>query len=134
MSTAAEIDAAVECFDVERLAILHSNSSYPAKPEELNLRCIQTLAAEYGCVVGYSGHEVGLSTSVGAVYLGASIVERHVTLDRASWGTDQAASLEAEGLRRLVRDIRTAEVAMGDGVKRVYESELPVKAKLRRVG
>jgi sialic acid synthase SpsE len=84
--------------------------------------------------VGYSGHEVGLQTSLAAVVLGACYVERHITLDRAMWGSDQAASVEPQGVQRLVRDIRTVETALGDGVKRVFESELPVRARLRRVG
>jgi N-acetylneuraminate synthase len=88
----------------------------------------------YGVPVGYSGHETGLQTTVAAVALGACFIERHITLDRAMWGTDHAASVEPQGLQRLIRDIRTVERAFGDGVKRVYESEVPVRKKLRRVG
>lgn len=134
MSTLAEIDHAVELLGSDRLLLMHTTSTYPAKPEELNLRAIATLAERYAVPVGYSGHEVGLSTTVAAVTLGACMVERHITLDRALWGSDQAASVEPHGMARLVRDIRTVEAALGDGVKRVYESELPVRAKLRRVG
>jgi N-acetylneuraminate synthase len=132
MSTMDEIDAAVSVFEPSRLLVAHSTSSYPCLPEELNLRMIDTLGERFEVPVGYSGHEVGLQTTVAAVVLGASFVERHITLDRAMWGSDQAASVEPQGLARLVRDIRTVEAALGDGVKRVYDSELPVKAKLRR--
>src|SRR5262249_32831047 len=96
------------------------------------LRMLATLRERFNCPVGYSGHEVGLQTTVAAVALGACFVERHVTLDRAMWGSDQAASIEPTGLIRLVRDIRVIETALGDGVKHVYESELPVRARLRR--
>src|SRR5262249_10057074 len=99
---------------------------------QLNLRMIQTIRERFDCAVGYSGHEVGLPTTLAAVCLGASVVERHITLDRAMWGTDQAASIEPQGLKRLVKYIRDIEGAMGDGVKRVYESEIPVMRKLRR--
>jgi N-acetylneuraminate synthase len=118
----------------ERLLIAHSTSTYPCKPGELNLRMIDTLQHEFGCPVGYSGHEVGLQTTVAAVALGACFVERHITLDRAMWGSDQAASIEPGGLIRLVRDIRVIEAAIGDGVKRVYDSELPSRERLRRAG
>ena len=91
-----------------------------------------TLASEFALPVGYSGHETGLATTLAAVAMGANFVERHITLDRSMWGTDHAASVEPGGLERLVRDIRTIESAFGDGIKRVYESEVPVKAKLRR--
>src|SRR5262249_42597774 len=97
-----------------------------------NLRMIQTIRARFDCAVGYSGHEVGLATTLAAVCLGASLIERHITLDRAMWGTDQAASVEPRGLERLVQYIRDVESAMGDGVKTVYESELAVMKKLRR--
>jgi len=95
---------------------------------------IGTLRREFQCPIGYSGHETGLQTTIAAVTLGASFVERHITLDRAMWGTDQAASVEPGGLMRLVRDIRVVESALGDGVKKVYPSEIPVMKKLRRVG
>jgi N-acetylneuraminate synthase len=132
MSTLDEIDAAVERFDRDRLLLAHSTSTYPCPPEELNLRMIATLRERYGCPVGYSGHEVGLQTTVAAVTLGACFVERHVTLDRAMWGSDQAASIEPGGLNRLVRDIRVVETALGTGEKQVYESEIPVRDRLRR--
>lgn len=93
-----------------------------------------TLRERYGVPVGYSGHEIGLATSVTAAALGACMVERHITLDRAMWGSDQAASVEPHGFARLIRDIRVLPAAMGDGVKRVYDSEVPVRQKLRRVG
>lgn len=131
MSTMEEIRSAVDRIPRDRLLIAHSTSTYPCNPTELNLRMLATLADEFDCPIGYSGHEVGLQTTVAAVALGATFVERHITLDRAMWGTDQAASIEPGGLLRLVRDIRTVEAAMGDGVKRVYDSELPSRAKLR---
>lgn len=133
MSSMEEIRDAVACFDRQQLAILHSTSTYPCPPAELNLRMIDTLRKEFACVVGYSGHEVGLSTTWAAVALGASIVERHITLDRAMWGTDQAASVELGGLKRLVENIRDIEAAVGDGVKHVYESELRARARLRQI-
>jgi N-acetylneuraminate synthase len=95
---------------------------------------ITTLRKEFTCPIGYSGHDVGLSTTYASVVLGACVVERHITVDRAMWGTDQAASVEPWGFMRLVRDIRLTEVALGDGLKRVYSSELPAMRKLRRVG
>jgi len=133
MSTMDEIRRAVEILGLENLVLLHCTSTYPSQPEELNLRTIETLRREFGCPVGYSGHEVGLQTTLAAVALGACVVERHITLDRAMWGSDQAASVEPHGFARLVRDIRVIERAMGDGVKRVYDSELPIRDKLRRV-
>ena len=132
MSTAEEIETAVGALDRSNLVLAHATSTYPCKPEELNLRMIHTLAEQYEVPVGYSGHETGLATTVAAVAMGACLVERHITLDRSMWGTDQAASVEVGGLNRLVRDIRAVEIAMGDGVKRVYESELPSRSKLRR--
>ena len=134
MSTLEQIDHAVEVLGKEDLIILHTTSTYPSKPEELNLQVIQTLAKRYDVPIGYSGHEVGLSTSVGATVLGACLIERHITLDRAMWGSDQAASVEPQGFARLIRDIHSVEAAIGDGVKRVYESEVPIRQKLRRVG
>lgn len=134
MSTLGEIRHAVALLSRERLLIAHSTSSYPAKAEELNLQMIRTLRDVFDVPIGYSGHETGLQTSLAARVLGACFIERHVTLDRAMWGSDHAASLEPQGLERLVRDIRLTDTALGDGVKQVYDSELPVKAKLRRVG
>ena len=134
MSTYAEIDHAVEVLGKDDLILMHATSTYPANYNELNLTCIPTMAARYGLPIGYSGHETGIPTSVAAVVLGACCVERHITLDRAGWGSDQAASLEPNGITRLVRDIRLWEQSAGDGIKRVYERELPIIKKLRRVG
>lgn len=132
MSTFEEIEQAVSVLGLERLAIAHSTSTYPCSPAELNLRMIQTLRARFDCPVGYSGHEVGLQTTLAAVTLGAAFVERHITLDRAMWGSDQAASVEPGGMIRLVRDIRVIEQALGDGVKKVYPSEMSARQRLRR--
>jgi N-acetylneuraminate synthase len=134
MSSLDEIDHAVEVLGTDGLLITHATSTYPSKLEELNLRAIQTLEERYGIPVGYSGHEVGLAPSLAAAALGACIIERHITLDRAMWGSDQAASVEPQGFSRLVRDVRAIESALSDGVKRVYDSELEVRQKLRRVG
>lgn len=141
MSTLEEIVEAVNTvgtrnrFDRPGLMIAHSTSTYPCKVDELNLRMISTLRDRYPDLpIGYSGHETGLSPSLAAVALGANFLERHITLDRAMWGTDQAASVELVGFERLVRDVRDIERSLGDGVKRVYESELAPRRKLRRVG
>lgn len=131
MSTMDEIRHAVSVLGQEDLVVLHCTSTYPAAPEEINLRAMDALREEFSCPVGYSGHEVGLQVTLAAVALGAVMVERHITLDRAMWGSDHAASVEPWGLMRLVRDIRVIEAAMGDGEKRVYESELPLREKLR---
>lgn len=133
MSTLEQIEHAVSLLEQNQLLIAHSTSSYPCQPQELNLRLIQSLQQKYDCPIGYSGHEVGLPTTYAAVALGACFVERHITLNRAMWGSDQAASVEPWGLMRMVRDIRVIESALGDGVKRVYDSELPMMNKLRRV-
>lgn len=133
MSELEEIDHAVDVLGTGDLVLLHATSTYPSQPAELNLRAIATLRERYGVPIGYSGHEVGLSTTVAARALGACMIERHITLDRAMWGSDQAASVEPVGFQRLVRDIRAVESALGDGVKVVYDSEIPVKEKLRRV-
>jgi len=133
MSTIGEIEHAVEVLGTDDLVILHCTSTYPSNPDELNLTCIPTFMERFGCPIGYSGHEVGLSTTLAAVVLGAHMVERHLTLDRSMWGSDQAASIEPHGMSRLVRDIRVFERAAGDGVKQVYESELPIIGKLRRI-
>ena len=133
MSTIEEIDQAVEILKGSEFALLHCNSTYPAKLKELNLKCIQTLKERYGCEVGYSGHEFRLGTSVACVYLGATIIERHITLDRQMWGTDQLSSVEPQGLIKLVRGIRELEVSLGDGIKRVTESEKSIRKKLRGV-
>lgn len=116
------------------LILMHCTSTYPSKPEELNLRCLITLNKYLGeILVGYSGHEVGLQTTLAAVMLGACVVERHLTLDRSMYGSDQASSVEPHGFAQMVRDIRVCEQARGDGIKRVYDSELPIKKKLRKV-
>ena len=128
-----QIRAAVQTLGTEGLIIAHSTSTYPCQPEELNLNMITTLREEFPCPIGYSGHEVGLPTTVVAVGLGASFLERHITLDRAMWGSDQAASVEPGGLERLVKYVRVVERSMGDGIKRVYPSEVQALSKLRRV-
>jgi N-acetylneuraminate synthase len=133
MSTIEEVDHAVEVLGTDDLILMHTTSTYPAAPDELNLEVIRTLEERYQVPIGYSGHEVGLSTTLAAVVTGACVVERHITLDRAMWGSDQAASVEPQGFARLVRDIRAFESARGDGVKRVYDSEVPVREKLRRI-
>jgi N-acetylneuraminate synthase len=133
MSTRDEIDAAVRSVGEQNLLIAHATSTYPCPVEELNLRMICTLEQAYPqCPIGYSGHETGLAPTWAAVALGATFVERHITLDRAMWGSDQAASVELPGLARLVAQIRDVERAVGDGIKRVYASEEPIKRKLRR--
>jgi len=133
MSTIEEIDQAVEVLGTSRLTLMHSTSTYPCPPNEANLRTIETLRLRYGVPVGYSGHETGLQISLAAVALGAVAIERHVTLDRSMWGTDQAASIEPHGLQRLVRDIRVLELALGDGVKRIFPGEEEPRRRLRRV-
>ena len=134
MSTMKQIHTGVDAVGLDNLVIMHSTSAYPCAPEELNLKMIETLRREFpDTPIGYSGHEVGLVPSAVAVALGASSVERHMTLDRAMWGGDQAASVEPGGFEKLVKYIRVTEAAMGDGVKKVYESELGSLKKLRRV-
>ncbi len=132
MSTEGEIDAAVSLLGRENVMIAHSTSTYPCPAEELNLRMIQTLKQKFPeCPIGYSGHETGLAPTWAAVAMGATFVERHITLDRAMWGSDQAASVEIGGLIRLVQNIRDIEKAVGDGIKKVYESELGPRKRLR---
>jgi N-acetylneuraminate synthase len=133
MSTMEQIEKAVGVLGTEDLCITHATSTYPCEPEELNLKMIPALKQKFTCPVGYSGHEVGLIPSVVAVAIGANLIERHITLDRALWGTDQAASVEPGGFERLVKYIRVSESALGDGIKKVYDSELPSLRKLRRV-
>ena len=134
MSTPKQIRHAVEVLGSENIVMCHATSTYPAKPTELNLRMIHTLQSEFPNVpIGYSGHETGLQTTLAAVALGAVFVERHITLDRAMWGSDQSASVEPPGLQRLVRDIRTISESLGDGVKKIYDGELAAMKKLRRV-
>jgi len=133
MSTLEETDTAVQWMRDEdaEFALLHCNSTYPSPLEDLNLRCIQTLRRRYDCEVGYSGHEFRLGTTVASVYLGATILERHITLDRTMWGSDHLASVEPQGLIKLVKGVRELEVALGDGIKRVTDGELSVRKKLR---
>jgi N-acetylneuraminate synthase len=134
MSSMDEIEAAVILLGQDNLMIAHSTSNYPCAPKELNLRMIHTLKEKYpACPIGYSGHEVGLAPTWAAVALGATFVERHITLDRSMWGTDQAASVEIGGFIRLISNIRDVELALGDGIKRVYDGELRQREKLRRV-
>ena len=133
MSTMDEILSAIEKFGTDNLMVAHSTSAYPCPPQELNLRMIETLSDLLpGTPIGYSGHETGLATTVAAVAMGACFVERHFTLDRAMWGSDHAASVEPQGMQKLVRDIRDVELALGDGIKKVYESEMGAMKRLRR--
>ena len=134
MSTMAQVDHAVEILGKKDLILLHTVSTYPANYDELNLKVIPVLAKRFGVPVGYSGHETGIASSIAAVALGAIVVERHLTLDRAMWGSDQSASLEPNGMIRLVRDIRLVETSFGDSEKRLMEREKPIMQKLRRVG
>jgi N-acetylneuraminate synthase len=134
MSRLDEVDRAVEVLGKQDLVLLHACSTYPSNYDEINLSVIPILRERYGIPVGYSGHETGLPSSLAAVALGSCIVERHITLDRAMWGSDQAASLEPNGITKLVSHIRLVEKSMGDGVKRVLEREQPIIQKLRRVG
>ena len=132
MSSMEQIREAVKVVGTDNLMLTHTTSAYPCEPEELNLRVIQTLMKEFPVPVGYSGHEVGLIPSAVAVALGACLVERHITLDRAMWGTDQAASVEPGGVEKLVKYLHVTEKSLGDGVKKVYESEKSSLKKLRR--
>ncbi|OUT95533.1 MAG: hypothetical protein CBB96_03650 [Gammaproteobacteria bacterium TMED36] len=143
MSTLDEIDGAIKAmggevhhynYDFRRCeyALLHCNSTYPAPVNELNLSCIKTLKDRYGCEVGYSGHEYGLTTTIASICFGASIVERHITLDKTMWGTDQMASVEPHGLIKLVRGIKELESAIGSGKKNITVGEKLVRDKLRR--
>ena len=133
MSTQDEIDHAISILGKDDLVIFHCTSTYPSRNEELNLQVIKRFESRYKVPIGYSGHEVGVSPSVMAVCAGACTVERHITIDRAMWGSDQPASLEPQGLQRMVRDIRLWPVIYGDGEKKVYESERPIITKLRGV-
>mgnify|MGYP003952114983 FL=1 len=133
MSSMQEIEHAVAVLGTDDLIILHSTSTYPSDLEELNLRVITTLKKKFPSPIGYSGHEVGLHTSLAAVVLGGCMLERHITLDRSLWGSDHSASVEPHGLQKLVRDIRVCERALGNGVKQVYDSEIPIRQKLRRI-
>jgi len=132
MSTMEEIRHAASLLDQDRLLIAHCTSSYACQPEEINLNMIKTLQREFRCPIGYSGHELGLVTTCAAVAIGASFVERHITLDRNMWGNDQSLSLELSDLRRLTADIREVEKALGDGTKQIYDSEQVALLKLRK--
>lgn len=132
MSTVEQIGHAVEVLGEEDLVLLHCTSTYPSKVEELNINVIPWLKERFNCPIGYSGHETGVFQSTMAVLRGACVVERHITLDRAMWGSDQAASLEPNGLNRMVRNIRLIPLSLGDGKKKVYDSELPILKKLRK--
>jgi N-acetylneuraminate synthase len=134
MSSLEQIDHAVDLLGKDDLFLLHCCAAYPAKYEDIHLRAMVALRERYGIPVGYSGHETGLPSSVAAAALGACIIERHITTDRAMWGSDQAASLEPNGIMRLVRDIRLVETSLGDAEKRILPVEVPVMEKLRRVG
>jgi N-acetylneuraminate synthase len=143
MSTIGEVDKAVESmggqvgnydFHMRRceFALLHCNSTYPAPADELNLRCIRTLKERYKCEVGYSGHEYGLTTTISSLCFGATIIERHITLDKTMWGTDHMVSVEPHGLLKLVRGVRELESAIGNGIKVVTEEEKSIRDKLRK--
>ena len=132
MSTMDEIENALSILGTDNTVLLHCTSTYPTQNNEINLKVIPLLKEKFDCPIGYSGHEKGIVPSTIAVVMGACTVERHVTLDRTMWGSEQEASLEPEGLRKMVRDIRNVKDFLGDGIKKVYESELPIKKKLRR--
>ena len=134
MSTMTEIEHAIEVLGDHDLVVLHCTSTYPAKIEELNLQMISALVKKYGFPIGYSGHEAGLSTAFATAVMGATMIEKHITLDRAMWGSDQAASLEPHDISQLMEYIGLWESALGDGIKKVYESEIPIKKKLRKKG
>ncbi len=131
MSTMQEIRQAVSLLDRMHLLLVHTTSNYHGNPEELNLSMIRTLQDEFDCSVGYSGHEEGMVATMATIPLGTCYVERHITLDRSMWGSDHGISLEPQELTKMVPDIRLVEKAMGDGIKRVYESERATLAKLR---
>ena len=136
MSTIPQIEKAVKIFKKNKcpFELMHSNSAYPMKDEEANLKVILTLKKKFRCNVGYSGHEIGAyNVTIPAVVLGATSIERHITIDRTMYGSDQAASLEPDGIRRMVRDIRSVEKILGDGKKRIWDSEIPALKKLRMV-
>jgi N-acetylneuraminate synthase len=131
MSTLEEVDRAIEILGKKDLIVLQTCSSYPAKYDELNIRVVPMFMKRYGIPIGYSGHETGLPSTVAAVALGACVVERHITMDRAWWGSDQAASLEPNGINRLIRDIRLVEISMGSHEKSISPREFPIMQKLR---
>jgi N-acetylneuraminate synthase len=133
MSTLSELDKVVDIArkHTSNFLLMHTNSSYPAKIEDLNLNCIRTLRERYDCEIGYSGHEFGLEPTVLAVILGAKVIERHITLDHSMWGTDQSSSVEVMGMDALYKRIRAIKTILGDGVKRITENEFAVMRKLR---
>jgi N-acetylneuraminate synthase len=132
MSTESQIDSCVKILGEKNLCIMHCTSSYPSRTNELNLKYIKKLKKKYKkSIIGYSGHETNLSSTIAAVVLGAKIIERHITLDRSMWGTDQKSSIEPLGLARLIRDIKTVTDSMGNGIKKVYDTEKPMIEKLR---
>jgi N-acetylneuraminate synthase len=132
MSTLAEIDKAVNFLSISPLIILHCNSSYPTENSELNLRVLETYKKRYSeHIIGYSGHEKGYTASLVAALMGARVIERHITLDRTMWGSDQAASLELSGLQRLIRDLSFLPLWLGNGEKTVSNSEVSIREKLR---
>ena len=133
MSTLSQIEHAVEILGRQDLMLFHCTSTYPTNHNEINLNAIEKLEKQFDCLVGYSGHERGLVPSTISVVKGAVAVERHITTDRTLWGSDQAASLEPAGIHRLVRDIKIAKESLGTGQKVVYNSELPIIKKLRKV-
>lgn len=133
MSTMAQIKHAVKILGEENIVLMHCTSTYPSNADEMNLRVIERWKKEFSCPIGYSGHERGITPSVLAVALGANAIERHITIDRTNWGSDQAASLETAGLYHMVRDIRQTPILLGNGKKIVYPRELPIIEKLRRV-
>ena len=136
MSTMKQIEEAVKIFKQYKcpFELMHSHSAYPMKDEEANLKVILSLKKKFKCNVGYSGHEIGsYNICVPAVVLGATSIERHITLDRSMYGSDQAASLEPEGLHRMVRDIRSLDKILGDGKKKIWDSEIPAMKKLRLI-
>ena len=133
MSSHQDIEAAVDIFNNANCSfeLMHTVSTYPMKDEDANLNIINTLREKYNCNVGYSGHEVGLAISYAAAAMGISSLERHITINRAMYGSDQSASVEPAGLRQLVGAVRKIEKAMGDGVKKVIDAEIPIAKKLR---
>lgn len=133
MSTLNDIDTAVKIFKEENcpFELMHCISTYPMKDEDANLNCIPMLRERYDCNIGYSGHEVGLAVSYAAAALGISSLERHITLNRAMYGSDQPASIEPSGLMQLVGAVRKIEKAMGDGEKKLMDKEIPIAKKLR---
>ena len=133
MSTIEDIDNAVEIFREYKcpFELMHCVSTYPMKESDANLNVIRTLKEKYNCNVGYSGHETGIAVSIGASAMGISSLERHITLDRSMYGSDQSASLEPNGLRMLLGSVRKVEQAMGDGIKKILDAEIPIGEKLR---